>query len=332
MATKPGRPHNFRALSKPKQVAKHDHRHYWPYIPVLLIIISTFLVSLIQPIQKRGVLAYATNLSSNTLLSATNQQRTSNGVGTLQTNSQLTAAAQAKANDMIARNYWSHNTPDGQEPWVFMKNAGYNYLRAGENLAYGFDDSGDTVTGWMNSPSHKANLLDTSFTEVGFGFANGENYNQNGKQTVVVAMYGKPQVLASTGNGQAAPVTKPAVPVSSTPATPIVNPPTPVITQAETKPAAAPVTTDTPITAEPVTKNISRLASLTDGRMPWATFAVGVITGIALMAILFRHAAGMRHMLRDGERFVMHHPLLDTVLVSLVLVGVYLTQTSGFIR
>src|SRR5690606_1752560 len=83
------------------------------------------------------------------------------------------------------------------EPWVFINNAGYNYLRAGENLAYGFATSGDTISGWMNSPTHRNNMLDTAFVEVGFGFANSENFNDSGPETVVVAMYAKPQVLSA---------------------------------------------------------------------------------------------------------------------------------------
>src|SRR5688572_11912371 len=138
MAHRAHRPHNFRALSKPKQIAKHEHKHYWPYIPVLLLVMATFLVSLAQPAQRRGVLAYATDMSASGLLVATNGQRASNGAGNLQINSSLSNAAQAKANDMVAKNYWSHYGPDGTEPWTFITNAGYSYIRAGENLAYGF--------------------------------------------------------------------------------------------------------------------------------------------------------------------------------------------------
>ncbi len=295
MVHRPHRPHNFRALSKPKDIRKSEHRHYLPYLPVLLLVIGTFLLSLAQPIQKRGVLAYATNVSSNGLLAATNKEREQNGVIDLKLNSSLATAAQTKANDMVKRNYWAHNTPDGQQPWVFFQGAGYSYQKAGENLAYGFTTSADAVTGWMNSPTHRANLLDTAFTEVGFGFANGENYNASGSETVVVAMYGRPLVLGSTNQS--------------------------------TSPAATPV-----ITA-PTAQHVSRLGSLTNGSAPsWAVFAVGLMTGLALMLLLVKHAAGLRHLIRDSERFVLHHPLLDTILVSLVLVGSFLSQTTGFIR
>ena len=196
MPLKAPRRHHARA---PKH--KHTQNYlqaYWPYLPMLAIIGIGLMFGGSRPSSgNKGILAYATEMSSSALLSSTNAQRSSNGKSSLKINQQLTTAAQTKADDMIARNYWSHNTPDGQQPWVFVSNAGYKYTKAGENLAYGFATSADTVIGWMNSPTHKANLLDDAFTEVGFGITNGSNYNQSGPETVVVAMYGQPQVLSS---------------------------------------------------------------------------------------------------------------------------------------
>lgn len=302
--------------------------------------IGTMLLSLGRPIQKRGVLAYATSVSPSGLLDATNAQRTQNGAGSLQASSALSAAAQAKANDMIARNYWAHVTPDGQQPWVFMDSAGYKYQKAGENLAYGFLTSGETVTGWMNSQTHRDNLLDKAFTEVGFGFANGENYNTAGQETVVVAMYGKPQVLAASN---AAPDPTPAAAPQSIPApakaTPAAQPkPEPVALPAaaptaENTPAAAkPVTTDSPIIIEPTSKPIARIQTLTRGDAPWALFAIGLLSGLSIMFMFLKHAVGLRHLLKGSERFILHHPLLDTLLVSVVLFSSFMSQTTGFIR
>lgn len=311
MATKPGRPHNFRALSKPKPIRKTDHRHYWPYIPMLLLVIATMMVCLIQPAQRRGVLAYATNVSKDDLLAATNLQRERNQSNDLTINSELSAAAQAKANDMTSRNYWSHNTPDGKEPWVFINATGYKYQKAGENLAYGFATSKDTITGWMNSPSHRENLLDKDFTEVGFGFANASDFNNSGHETIVVAMYGRPLVLGASQDKSVVPLTS-----NNTPAL---------------KNSVAP-TSDSPGSLTAATKPVSRVETLSGGRAPWLVFAVGLITGMALILLLLKHMAGLRHVLRDGEKFMLHHPLLDTVLISLVLLGSFLSQTTGYIR
>lgn len=319
----PHKPHSFRALSKPKTIQKSHHKHYWPYIPLIIIVSAAFLLSSGYSLRNRGVLAYATNISTSGLLQATNSQRAKAGAGNLQINGALASAAQAKANDMVARDYWSHNTPDGQEPWIFINNAGYKYQKAGENLAYGFLTSTDTVNGWMNSEAHRVNMLDGSYSEVGFGFVNSENYNSSGQQTVVVAMYGTPQVQAASANNASPPapsaqLSKPLQPANTQPDTPA-----PI--------EARPVTTDTPI-QEPVSQPVARVQSLTKGQAPWTSFAVGLITGVAIMVILIKHAAGLRHILRDSERFILHHPLLDTVLVSLVLVGSFLSQTTGYIR
>lgn len=173
--------------------SKHFLRTYAPYIPLTLIVLSNLLVGFRwQLSSKPSVLAYATEMSIPNLLSSTNSARNTNGVASLAVNAKLNNAAQTKANDMAARNYWSHNTPEGTPPWVFISNAGYSYSRAGENLAYGFATSADTVVGWMNSPAHRENILNSGYTEVGFGIVNAPNYNNSGQETLVVAMYGAP--------------------------------------------------------------------------------------------------------------------------------------------
>lgn len=122
------------------------------------------------------------------LLAGTNAQRST----PLTLNSTLSAAAQAKANDMVARNYWSHKTPDGQSPWIFFQQAGYKYSTAGENLAYGQDSNEQVIREWVASPTHYANIINTSFTEVGFGIVTTDNYMGGGQATLVVAFYGSP--------------------------------------------------------------------------------------------------------------------------------------------
>lgn len=310
MAHRPHRPHNFRALSKPKNISKGDHRHYWPYIPLLLLVLGTFLLSLAPPVRNHGVLAYSTNLSTDALLQATNTQRQQNHASTLSLNTQLTNAAQAKASDMIARNYWSHVTPDGQQPWKFIDTAGYKYMKAGENLAYGFASNNETITGWMNSPAHRENLLDTSFTEVGFGYASGENFNHSGEETVVVAMYGKPQVQAVSNLSAALP---PAQPASFQRSSLAVN-------------------SDNANSPNAATRPVARIQTFTTNSASWMVFVAGLVTGLALMFLLVKHIAGLRHVIKNSERLILHHPLLDIALVSMVLIGSFLSQTTGFIR
>ncbi len=225
--------------SHPKRHGHHQKRTtnfnkvYHPFMPLLLILTGSLLVfsALSSPRPSKNnvktagsdppVLSYATNTSTQGLLNATNQRRAAAGVANLSANSKLNQAAQAKANDMANRNYWAHNTPEGSPPWTFITNAGYSYDKAGENLACGFDESSDVVTGWYNSSSHKENLLHPSYKDVGFGIANASNYNCGNipasQQTIVVAMYGTPYTAPASSTPNS-PTTKKAT--TATPAKP----------------------------------------------------------------------------------------------------------------
>jgi uncharacterized protein YkwD len=318
---------------------KKFHNVYLPYLPLVVAIIASVLISGWSP--RGATLAYATNTSVSGLLSYTNSQRSANGKSSLSINSQLNNAAQAKANDMVARDYWSHNTPDGKEPWVFFQNAGYKYAKAGENLAYGFLNSSSTITGWMNSPSHKANMLDGEFKEVGFGFANSANFNDSGPQTVVVAMYGKPQTLASTNEQAAAPTPSPAPTVAKPTTKPVAqqpteSTPTPTTTKTnETKQEQpvkqAPFTTEM-AGLEPVSQDITRVAAIAGPNGEWAVFGVGLMLGLCVMAFLTKHLIGLRKLFKKSELFVLHHPLFDSTVLGLIIIGITLLQTTGVIK
>jgi hypothetical protein len=124
------------------------------------------------------------------LLKYTNIQRESNGLPPLTLNPELTHAAQMKATDMFAKDYWAHVSPDGTTPWVWIRDSGYDYLYAGENLARGFTSSSDVVTAWMNSPEHRSNMLSPNYTDIGFAVQDG---TLTGTQTtLVVQEFGSP--------------------------------------------------------------------------------------------------------------------------------------------
>ena len=82
--------------------------------------------------------AYASAITPNNIIYLTNQERGKLGLTALTSNAKLSAAAQAKANDMFAKQYWDHFGPNGETPWQFIRGAGYSYVYAGENLAKGF--------------------------------------------------------------------------------------------------------------------------------------------------------------------------------------------------
>lgn len=136
------------------------------------------------------VLGVATDISVEKLLTLTNEDRAKNNLSLLTINSQLSEAAQKKAAHMFQNNYWSHFAPDGTSPWDFIKQSGYSYEFAGENLAKNFLFSQNVVDAWMDSPTHRANLLNKEYKEVGFAVVNGV---LNGEDTtLVVQMFGSP--------------------------------------------------------------------------------------------------------------------------------------------
>ena len=113
----------------------------------------------------------------------------------------LTEAAQLKADDMAQKSYFAHTSPEGLTPWHWFDEVHYSYLYAGENLAVDFTDSDQVVEAWMNSPTHRANLLSDNFTQIGIAFANG---TWQGRSTIfVVQDFGMPDPTV------AAPVSKP---------------------------------------------------------------------------------------------------------------------------
>ena len=137
-----------------------------------------------------SVLGTFSNISNQQLLILTNQQRQDNSLGALTDNQDLDQAAANKAADMFSKDYWAHNAPDGTTPWVFIKNSGYNYVYAGENLARGFTNAQDVITAWMNSPEHRKNVLSPNYQNVGFAVETGK---LNGEDTVLVV-----EMLGST--------------------------------------------------------------------------------------------------------------------------------------
>lgn len=317
---------------------KQSHRYhntYWPYLPLILIVTLGVAVNSLWPTFQSAVLGYATNTSVNGLLLETNKQRAAHSVGKLALNSQLNAAAQAKANDMATRDYWSHETPEGNPPWVFITQAGYNYDSAGENLAYGFDSSSGTVTGWMNSPSHRDNLLSSTYLDVGFGIANAENYQNSGQQTVVVAMYAKRVQSASAP----APTPAPAPPQQPAPAP--SQPATPEREKApEPEPEEEPEEPTAPALASndgaeppaPQTQQVARIQLITTESAAWAVFVATTIAAVAAGIFILRHSIFWHRFLVKGERFVARHHFLDIVLITLTVTAFLLTRTAGVIH
>jgi len=120
-----------------------------------------------------------------------NQQRATVKLPKLAESTKLDTSACDKLNDMVKYQYWAHVSPSGVQPWHWFDVEGYKYTRAGENLAYGQQDAQELVTAWMNSPEHKANILDKNYTEQGMCI---EQVQFMGQTTYLsVSHFGEPQ-------------------------------------------------------------------------------------------------------------------------------------------
>jgi len=348
--------------TKPRGVNKHSFQKvYWPYIPIILIIgvllsIGSQSGSLAAYVKHPGgrVLAYATSMTISGLLSDTNSQRLANGVPALKLNSKLDAAAQANADDMAARDYWSHYTPEGNPPWVWVNNQGYAYQALAQNLATGFSDEQSTIDGWMASPPHRENLLNATYSEVGFGYANSPNYTSagGGPMTIVVAFYGKPQVLSASTTKPSSSPPAAAAPTQTTPSAPAAS--TPVEQTAE--PSAADNQTTPPAqdsSAQQINDNKPKAATtltpksqlsppikssrmqLTLGHSTWTgalTYAsIAAALGIAILWAR-KHLRAIHKFLVKGERYVIRHPLTDLGMLIIACLLFILSQTAGLIQ
>lgn len=109
------------------------------------------------------------------MLNLVNQERTSRGIRALTVNSQLVSLARTKSADMVARNYFGHTSPVYGDPFQMMKKYGVQYKTAGENLA-GASTTESAHQNLMASSGHRANILNTSFSQVGIGIAKGSPY------------------------------------------------------------------------------------------------------------------------------------------------------------
>lgn len=141
------------------------------------------------------ILGYAKDITVERILDMVNQKRKSADLQPLSLSPELTTAATEKAADMFGKNYWAHISPTGVTPWVFIKSAGYDYLYAGENLAKSFDTADEVIKAWMNSPTHRANLLKPEYTEIGLAVMNGRLSGE--ETTLVVQEFGTKMVQPS---------------------------------------------------------------------------------------------------------------------------------------
>ncbi|MDB5160451.1 MAG: hypothetical protein JWO99_714 [Candidatus Saccharibacteria bacterium] len=283
------------------------------------------------------VLGYAIDINVSDINTISNQQRTNAGLPALNLNSQLNSAALAKANDMFAKDYWAHNAPDGKTPWQFIQEAGYNYVYAGENLAMDFSTSNGVVSGWMTSPGHRANILNTNYQDVGYAVVNGTL--QGEETTLVVAEYGSQQAVPAP-----APAAQPVAPSAPAATQPAAT--TPAVTEtpapATTQPEATPQKVTKNITATTTQKTSTGVVADTKGSVKgveaplpikvyqslnWGQKASIVLLSTLLLLFIMKHTLVWRHQKRGYKNIWLRaHPLGQAIVLAAVLV---VTISSG---
>ncbi len=186
----------------------HKHRvgHSFFLLGAFLLLAS---ISILSPASEVIVRAFG----NSDIISLTNNERSLLNLTELKTNTQLTSAAQAKADDMAKQQFFAHVAPDGTMAWDYIKKAGYTYDVAGENLAITNESAETVMKSWMNSPSHRENITNTEYQDIGIGIAQYGEYQGHKNTTVIVALYAKSgavQVIgAPTNPGGGAAVLQP---------------------------------------------------------------------------------------------------------------------------
>ncbi|HVY67305.1 MAG TPA: CAP domain-containing protein [Patescibacteria group bacterium] len=210
------------------------------------------LISLFEPHRE---LSQASDLTVSAISNAVNSQRVLHNLNSLTANPLLAKAAASKAQDMIDRNYFAHVDPDGHYIWDTIVADGYTpYLMLGENLAINFYDTDSLISAWMNSPTHRENILQAGFRDQGMGLsfgnqAAGQYYSSIANTFGTLASSAKSKSSAAAPAAKSdtpAPLPQPAPVATPSPATPA--PPVPAASgSGQAAPAAGDNNSSTPL-------------------------------------------------------------------------------------
>lgn len=255
----------------------HPRNNYRPHIfsyASILAIAVTIIVSEIGYVAQTKYVFLNTDFLAAVLPSVltdlTNTARAESGLALVTRNPILDKAAEAAAQDMAAKGYFSHVAPDGTAPWYWLDRAGYSYSYAGQNLAINFTDSENVQTAWLASPTHRDNIMKREYTEVGFGTATGIYQDQ--ETTFVVEYFATPRAVA-----------KPSVPAKRVTAAkknlPVAV--TPSVLGTELKRATSSVSTTSPHLTLPTARTES-IIPLPDA-MPFRSLGASPLTTLQMM-------------------------------------------------
>jgi len=278
----------------------------------LLIIMFTQLLLAVVVKTFPGVLGIATSITADELVALTNSQRQANGLPSLSLNQNLVQAAALKGGDMLAKSYWAHTSPDGATPWTFIKQAGYSYIYAGENLARDFMDTGSVINAWMNSPSHRDNVLSSRYRDIGIAVIHGNFQGQD--TTLVVQMFG---TTASSAVAQVIP----KAPVVAEAQAEVLQEPEPVQEVEVASESSQASESAVVITSQPKASVLGRLIARLPGLSDFTlTKSISIsLTLILLLAIVIDTIFITRHrIVRLGGKGLAHIIFLGILLILLL--------------
>lgn len=281
---------------------------------VLVLEIGLFVLPYISVFNLSNT--FTTSILPAVLDDLTNKNREKQHLAVLAVNPELNKVAELKAHDMASKGYFAHTSPEGKTPWYWFNQVGYKFEYAGENLAIDFTDSQDVTVAWMNSPTHKANIIKRAYTEIGTGIATG---TYEGNPTIFVAqVYAKPSGTISNSRSvkvlsDVAVSPKADNNINSTSSPRVLGSETVVVTASNTVPVLAePIVEKKPLETGFTTNMLDKYLTSPRHILNLVLIVLGVLIALALIFKLF---------MRVDKR----HPRLITngLILLIVIFGIY---------
>lgn len=141
---------------------------------------------------------FANEITAENVAAAMNAYRAEAGLLPLRIDERLTRAAESRMQDMLDGGWWSHQSPEGTSPFVWLSAANYKYSMAAENLANGFETTRLLVETWMESPGHRVNILGPAYADCGIAIIDGSTQGPASGKSVVV-LFGRRMAEAVAG-------------------------------------------------------------------------------------------------------------------------------------
>lgn len=232
------------------------------FFVIAIILSSNLLINLLSS-SPLHILGFSSSITIDEVVRETNAKRVAAGLSPLTYNEKLADAARRKADNMFKENYWAHFSPSGKSPWYWFGQAGYKYTFAGENLAKDFGSTGRMMDAWMASPTHKENIVNSKYREIGIAVIPG---TLQGSETVLVVQ------LFGTSAGSGGTVAASATPVK------------PVVAEVKSTPVASP--TSSPAVISATEEEVAAIKEVTTEKISQFSLKKYVSLGLTALFIL----------------------------------------------